>query len=68
MINYILQHDFYKALDEENLEDDAVKFKAADKQKELFRLSDASGSMKFTLAKKGSVSKSDFDSKVSIKL
>jgi hypothetical protein len=50
------------------LEDDAVKFKAADKQKELFRLSDASGSMKFTLAKKGSVSKSDFDSKVSIKL
>lgn len=56
-------HDFYKALDEENLEDDAMKFKAADTQKELFRLSDASGSMKFTLAKKGSVSKSDFDSK-----
>lgn len=55
-------HEFYKALNEKDVADDAKKFQAADKQKELYRLSDASGSMKFTLAKKGSVSKSDFDS------
>ncbi|XP_063437789.1 gelsolin-like protein 2 [Mytilus trossulus] len=56
-------HEFYKALNEENVPDEAKKYKAADSQKELFRLSDASGSMKFSLAKKGQVSKTDLDSK-----
>ncbi|VDI12422.1 gelsolin [Mytilus galloprovincialis] len=56
-------HEFYKALNEENVPDEAKKYKAADSQKELFRLSDASGSMKFSLAKKGQVSKADLDSK-----
>lgn len=52
-------------MNEENVPDEAKKYKAADSQKELFRLSDASGSMKFSLAKKGQVSKADLDSKVS---
>lgn len=56
-------HEFYKALDEDDVEDEAQKYEAADKEKELYRLSDASGSMEFSLAKKGSVSLADFDSK-----
>lgn len=39
------------------------QFEAADRTKELFRLSDASGTMSFTLEKAGNVTKGDFDSK-----
>lgn len=51
-------------MNEDDLEDDAKSYVAANKEKELFRLSDASGTMKFSLAKTGSVSLADFDTKV----
>ncbi|CAC5410341.1 GSN [Mytilus coruscus] len=56
-------HEFYKALNEDDVPDEAKKYKAVDSQKELFRLSDASGNMKFSLSKKGQVTKTDLDSK-----
>lgn len=40
-----------------------VVFSAADQTKQLFRLSDASGKMNFSLEKAGSINKSDFDTK-----
>ena len=58
-----LQHEFYKHLTEED-EEETQKFVAKDTQKELYRLSDATGQMKFTLEKKGNMSIADFDTKV----
>ncbi|XP_045164149.1 gelsolin-like protein 2 [Mercenaria mercenaria] len=59
-----LDNDFYDSLteDKDALEegDDDV---AADKTKELYRLSDASGKMKMTKEKTGKIDKKDFDSK-----
>ncbi|XP_059150418.1 gelsolin-like protein 2 [Physella acuta] len=54
-------HIFFQSLNEDDDDDD--KFEAKDKQPELFRLSDASGKMTFKTEKKGSISKSDLDSK-----
>lgn len=55
-------HLFYQSLTEDDSDDDS-EFDAKDTQKELFRLSDASGNMTFKVEKKGTVSKSDFDTK-----
>ncbi|KAK7102328.1 gelsolin-like protein 2 isoform X2 [Littorina saxatilis] len=52
--------EFDKHLNEENETEDA--FQALDRTRELYRLSDASGKMTFTLEKKDKVSKTDFDS------
>jgi len=57
------EHEFYTSLTGEDEEDDGDQYDAKDKDHELFRLSDASGKMKFNQSKKGQVSKSDFDSK-----
>ncbi|KAH9518580.1 hypothetical protein Btru_005701 [Bulinus truncatus] len=54
-------HIFYQSLNEDN--DSDHEFNAEDKTKELFRLSDSSGKLSFKVEKKGSISKSDFDSK-----
>uniref|UniRef100_A0A2C9L767 Actin-modulator n=1 Tax=Biomphalaria glabrata TaxID=6526 RepID=A0A2C9L767_BIOGL len=54
-------HIFYQSLTEED--DSDHEFSAKDTAKELFRLSDAGGKLQFKQEKKGSVSKSDFDSK-----
>jgi len=54
--------DFESYLEEKGVEEEN-QFKAVDEVKELFRLSDASGSMKFSLEKKGSMGKGDLDSK-----
>eukprot|EP00916_Digyalum_oweni_P002067 GHVL01003862.1.p1 GENE.GHVL01003862.1~~GHVL01003862.1.p1 ORF type:complete len:368 (+),score=31.17 GHVL01003862.1:407-1510(+) len=56
-------HDFFKALTEDDEDDSDKEFDAADQTTELFRLSDASGSMTFGEAKKGSVDKTDLDTK-----
>ncbi|XP_060552733.1 gelsolin-like protein 2 [Ruditapes philippinarum] len=57
-------HDFFKSLDEEDDGDDDVSgFVAQDDQKELYRLSDASGQLNYKLEKKGDVSMGDFDTK-----
>jgi len=52
---------------ESNLEEGAVEeeneFKAQDTEKELYRLSDASGELKFNLEKKGSMGTEDLDPK-----
>ncbi|KAL3851789.1 hypothetical protein ACJMK2_015498 [Sinanodonta woodiana] len=55
-------HEFYQNLNEEVQEEDN-KYEAADRIKELYRLSDATGSMTFKLEKKGQITKRDFDSK-----
>ncbi|KAL4226173.1 hypothetical protein ACF0H5_014159 [Mactra antiquata] len=55
-------HDFYKNLNEEN-DDDDDSGDAADGEKELYRLSDASGKLSYNLEKKGDVSTSDLDTK-----
>lgn len=57
------EHEFYTSLTAGDEEDDGDQYTAKDTQAELFRLSDSSGKMKFNQAKKGSVSKGDFDSK-----
>ncbi|XP_005100380.1 gelsolin-like protein 2 [Aplysia californica] len=54
-------HEFFQALTDDDEDDSNDEFNAQDGQQELFRLSDASGRMTFTVQKKGSVSKSDFD-------
>ncbi|XP_067684710.1 gelsolin-like protein 2 [Haliotis asinina] len=54
-------HEFYKALTGED--DTDGPYTAADPSKELYRLSDASGTIQFKLEKKGDISKSDLDSK-----
>ncbi|XP_045164503.1 gelsolin-like protein 2 [Mercenaria mercenaria] len=57
-------HEFYKSLTEELDEDDDVsQYEAKDDQKELYRLSDASGQLTYKLEKKGDMSTSDFDTK-----
>ncbi|XP_076468711.1 gelsolin-like protein 2 [Babylonia areolata] len=56
-------HAFFKALTQEDDDDDDKEFEAADQTTELFRLSDASGSMTFKQVKKGGVSKGDLDTK-----
>ncbi|KAL8589376.1 hypothetical protein ACOMHN_021528 [Nucella lapillus] len=53
--------EFDKYLDQEDEQDQ--DYNAADHTKELYRLSDASGKMSFSLEKKGTVKKQDFDSK-----
>ncbi|KAL4226170.1 hypothetical protein ACF0H5_014157 [Mactra antiquata] len=59
-----LDNEFYDALTEDKEDvDEQEEQEVADKAKELYRLSDASGKMKMTLEKKGQVGKSDFDSK-----
>lgn len=60
------EEDFLRHLDggkEEDQFDNSSDYEAGDKTKELFRLSDAEGSMKFSPEKKGKVSMGDFDSK-----
>ncbi|KAK7496122.1 hypothetical protein BaRGS_00012532, partial [Batillaria attramentaria] len=52
--------EFDGYLDQENETEE--EFEAADRTKELYRLSDASGKMSFTLEKAGTVRKGDFDS------
>ncbi|PVD24424.1 hypothetical protein C0Q70_14907 [Pomacea canaliculata] len=52
--------EFDRYLDKENETEE--EFLAADKTPELYRLSDASGTMSFKLEKRGNVSRSDFDS------
>ncbi|KAL3870549.1 hypothetical protein ACJMK2_038602 [Sinanodonta woodiana] len=55
---------FLKYLDEfDNISQDENVKGDSDTAKELYRLSDASGSMKFTLEKRGDISPHDFDSK-----
>ena len=61
----LLQEEFDKYLDQEKETEE--EFEAADRTKELYRLSDASGKLSFTLEKTDKVSKSDFDSQVGIK-
>lgn len=57
-------HDFFKSLTEEDDgDDDNSDFVAKDDEKELYRLSDASGKMTYRLEKKGDVSQSDLDTK-----
>lgn len=53
--------DFMGYFNEENEEE--VDFNAADKTKELYRLSDATGKLSFTLEKSGVVHKNDLDTK-----
>jgi len=59
-----MDNEFYDALTDDSL-DQSVDFEkpAADKFKELFRLSDASGKMKMSKEKQGSITLKDFDSK-----
>lgn len=54
-------HEFYKYLMEEKEEE--VVFESQEGPKELYRLSDATGNMKFNLEKKGDITKQDLDSK-----
>ncbi|XP_022299906.2 gelsolin-like protein 1 isoform X1 [Crassostrea virginica] len=56
-------HEFYHALTEDDVPDEAENMKAKDTTVELFRLSDASGKMTFKIEKSGAVSTSDLDSK-----
>ncbi|XP_048739301.1 gelsolin-like protein 2 isoform X1 [Ostrea edulis] len=56
-------HEFYHALTEEDVPDEAENMKPKDLTVELFRLSDASGKMTFNVEKTGSVATSDLDSK-----
>lgn len=57
-------HDFFKALNEEDDDGvDTTQFVAKDTQKELYRLSDASGKLTYRLEKKGDISQRDFDTK-----
>lgn len=58
------EHPFYKYLNESETEefDDAEDFSTVDKEKELFRLSDASGKLEFKKEKIGEVKIADFDS------
>ncbi|KAK3103108.1 hypothetical protein FSP39_016515 [Pinctada imbricata] len=49
--------------DDDDDDDESQEQEAADKEKELFRLSDAGGKMEFSSQKKGTVSMGDFDSK-----
>lgn len=59
-----VDNEFYDALNEDKGQvDEEDEREAADKTKELYRLSDASGKMKMTKEKTGQVSKKDFDSK-----
>uniref|UniRef100_A0A0B7AL98 Actin-modulator n=2 Tax=Arion vulgaris TaxID=1028688 RepID=A0A0B7AL98_9EUPU len=53
--------EFLELLTEQSEEEQ--DFTAADRTKELFRLSDASGKMSFTLEKSGTIHKNDLDSK-----
>lgn len=56
-------HEFYKALSQDDEADDDDEFVAKDQTTELFRLSDASGWMTFNKVKAGSVGKGDLDTK-----
>lgn len=56
-------HEFYHALTEDDVPDEAENMKPKDLTVELFRLSDASGNLTFKVEKSGSVSTSDLDSK-----
>lgn len=58
-----LDNDFYNNMDEDKDVDEGQESEAADKTKELYRLSDASGKLKMTLEKSGKVTMKDFDSK-----
>ena len=58
------QEDFDNRLDQEDEQEE--QYSAADRTKELYRLSDSSGKMSFTLEKMDKVRKSDFDSKVCV--
>ncbi|XP_059152240.1 gelsolin-like protein 1 isoform X2 [Physella acuta] len=53
--------EFLSYLDEQN--EELHDFKAADRTVELFRLSDATGALNFSLEKSGVIRKSDFDTK-----
>lgn len=57
------EHVFYTSLDQDDEDDDEKQYEPADPTPELFRLSDASGSMEFKQVKKGAVSKRDLDTK-----
>lgn len=58
-----VDNEFYDSLTEDRDEVDQEEEEAADKTKELYRLSDASGKMTIGLEKKGDISLQDFDSK-----
>ncbi|GFR87113.1 gelsolin [Elysia marginata] len=60
------QHAFFKALVDDDEDDDASEFTAKDTTTETYRLSDASGKMNFKLESKGSISQSQLDSKLKI--
>lgn len=57
-------HEFYEALDKHAVEDDDDDEDEPDQARDpkLFRVSDASGALNFTLEKEGDVSYDDFDS------
>ncbi|XP_048740175.2 gelsolin-like protein 1 [Ostrea edulis] len=60
------EEEFMRLLDggkEEDEFDSSSDFEAVDKTKELYRLSDAGGSMEFSSEKKGQITLGDFDSK-----
>ncbi|XP_061186302.1 gelsolin-like protein 2 [Saccostrea echinata] len=54
-------HEFYHALTEDDVPDEAENMKPKDLTVELFRLSDASGNLTFKVEKTGSVATSDLD-------
>ncbi|KAL8569179.1 hypothetical protein ACOMHN_035449 [Nucella lapillus] len=56
-------HEFFTLLTQDDEDDDEAQYDAADQTPELFRLSDASGSMTFKQVKKGPVGKGDLDTK-----
>lgn len=56
-------HEFYKSLTDEDEDEDVTQFVAKDAEKELYRLSDATGNLTFKLEKKGEVTSADFDTK-----
>lgn len=56
-------HEFYHALTEDDVPDEAENMKPKDTNIQLFRLSDASGQLTFNVEKSGAVSTSDLDSK-----
>ncbi|XP_046562170.1 gelsolin-like protein 2 isoform X1 [Haliotis rubra] len=58
-----IRHEFYGLLNEDDEEDTDSQYEAGDCTTELYRLSDATGSMSFTKEKSGNVSQGDFDSK-----
>lgn len=65
MVCFSYQSDFTSSLNEED-EDDEQLTEGEEGERELYRISDASGSLQFQKEKTGDVSESDLDTKVGV--